>query len=121
ANGLDPGRGCIPEKGATNFSIFRVANYPAGAVNPRNPREVAVSFPSYIGPNSNERNGCVPEGSVASSAAGLYTGVKTPGACKNDVLLSVSSDGGGTFTGTTADPRRLQTAAPAAAQAVSDQ
>jgi len=117
---LDPGRGCIPEKGATNNSIFRVANYPAAAVNPRNPREVAVSFPSYINQHSNESNGCVPEGSVAASAAGLYTGVKRPGACKNDILLSVSTNGGASFTGTNTDPRRLQTATTPA-QATSDQ
>ena len=119
--GLDPGRGCIPEKVAMpQNSIFRIANYPAGAANPRNPREVAVSFASYIGPNSNERNGCIPEGTDPVSVAGLYHGVKTLGACKNDVLLSVSTDGGATFTGTNTDPRRLQTATTPA-QATSDQ
>jgi hypothetical protein len=35
-NGRDPGRSCVPEKGATANSFFRAANYPVGAVNPRN-------------------------------------------------------------------------------------
>jgi hypothetical protein len=46
----------------------------------------------------------------------LYTGVKTPGACKNDILVSVSSNGGASFTGTLADPRMLTSAAPKSAQ-----
>ena len=36
----------------------------------------------------------------------LYTGVKTPGACNNKVLFSVSTNGGARFTGTTTDPRK---------------
>src|SRR5262249_12396558 len=50
----------------------------------------------------------------------LYNGVKT-GTCNNDILVSVSNDGGATFTGTTTDPRAEQTANPDAAQATTDQ
>ena len=120
-NGADPGVACVPEKGATAKSIFRAANYASGAVNPANPRQVAVSIASYIGPHSNEANGCVPLSTALPSLAGLYDGVKTAGACKNDILVSVSDDGGATFTGTTADPRTLTTAAPGARQATADQ
>jgi hypothetical protein len=120
-NGQDPGVACVPEKGATANSIFRAANYASGAVNPANPRQVVVSVGSYIGPNSNEANGCVPVSTALSSFGGLYTGVKTAGACKNDILVSASNDGGGTFTGTTADPRTLPTAAPGRRQATTDQ
>jgi hypothetical protein len=120
-NGADPGRACVPEKGATANSIFRAANYASGAVNPANPGEVVVSFGSYIGPHSNEANGCVPLSTSLTSFGGLYDGVKTPGACKNDILLSVSNDGGATFTGTSADPRTLPTAAPGQRQATADQ
>ena len=35
--------------------------------------------------------------------------MKTAGACNNKILLSVSNDGGATFTGTSTDPRSLQT------------
>ena len=120
-NGHDPGVACVPEKGASTNSIFRAANYASGAVNPADPRQVVVSMGSYIGPHSNEANGCVPIGTVLSSLAGLYDGVKTAGACKNDILLSVSNDGGATFTGTTTDPRLLATAAPGRRQAAADQ
>jgi hypothetical protein len=119
--GQSPGRACVPEKGPTSNSVFRATQYPAAAVNPRNPRQVAVSFGSYINSHSNEANGCVPTGSVALSTGGLYTGVKTAGACNNDILLSVSNDGGATFTGTDADPRTLTSATPARGQATSDQ
>jgi hypothetical protein len=119
--GQDPGRSCVPEKASTSNSIFRATNYPSGAVNPRNPKEVAVSFGSYINQNSNEKNGCTPTGSVAVSTGGLYTGVRTPGACNNDIVLSVSKDGGATYTGTTADPRSLTTVTPTSRQSTSDQ
>jgi hypothetical protein len=119
--GQDGGRACVPEKASTSNSIFRATQYPAGAVNPRNPSEVAVSFGSYINRNSNEENGCVPTGSSPSSTGGLYTGVRTPGACNNDILLSVSKDAGATFTGTAADPRSLTTVTPTSRQATSDQ
>src|SRR5207249_6701675 len=49
------------------------------------------------------------------------TGVKTPGACNDDILLSVSNDGGQTFTGTTTDPRALTSATQEPGQATTDQ
>ncbi len=63
-----------------------------------------MTFASYINRDSNERNGCVPDG-FAADGNPMYTGVKTPGACNNKILLSVSKDGGATFTGGAADPR----------------
>src|SRR5256885_9847805 len=56
----DPGRACVPEKGATKNSFFRATNYPVGAVNPTNPKQVVVTFGSYINKHSNEANGCIP-------------------------------------------------------------
>jgi hypothetical protein len=118
--GRDAGRACVPEKGATANSFFRATNYPVGAVNPRNPRQVVVTFGSYINRHSNEDNGCVPQGfSVFGNP--LYDGVKTAGACNNDILLSVSDDAGASFTGTTTDPRLLPTATTAKRQATTDQ
>src|SRR5687768_17803967 len=43
---------CVPEKGATQNSIFRAANYPVGVVNPRNPDKIEVTFGSYINRHS---------------------------------------------------------------------
>jgi hypothetical protein len=119
--GRDFGRACIPEKNATNDSVFRATNYSTGAVNPTNPAQVVVTLGSYINPHSNEANGCVPTGFSPATGQDLYTGVKTPGACNNDILESVSNDGGLTFTGTTTDPRAETTVNQDPAQAVSDQ
>ncbi|MBV9099031.1 MAG: exo-alpha-sialidase [Frankiaceae bacterium] len=117
----DPGRACVPEKGPTSNSVFRADNYPVGAVNPRNPKQVAVTIGSYINVHSNEANGCAPAGYNPATFQPLYTGVKTPGACNNDIVLSVSNDGGATFTGTTTDPRAETSVNQDPGQAVSDQ
>jgi hypothetical protein len=119
--GHDFGRACIPEKGPTTNSIFRAANYASGEVNPANPNQIVVTFGSYIGPNSKESNGCVPTGFDPVTGLNLYTGVKTPGACNNDILVSTSNDGGATFTGTTTDPRALPSATNDAGQRTTDQ
>ncbi len=120
-NGLNAGRACVPEKGGTFNSFFRATNYPSGAVNPNNPQQVVVTFGSYINSHSNELNGCSPAGFSATTGINLYTGVKTPGACNNDILESVSNDGGATFTGTTTGPRQLTSVTTAAGQTKSDQ
>jgi hypothetical protein len=118
--GQDAGRACVPEKGGSINSVFRAANYPSGAVNPRNQNQVVVTYPSYINKFSNEANGCVPAG-LSAFGTNLYTGVKTKGACNNKILVSVSSNSGASFTGTTIDPRNLTTANQAPGQATTDQ
>ena len=107
--GATAGSACVPEKGETQNSIFRATNYPSGAVNPQDRREVLITFASYINRHSNERNGCVPQGFNPDTAGALYDGVKDPGACNNDIVVSASSDAGRTFTGATTDVRRLPT------------
>jgi hypothetical protein len=119
--GHDFGRACVPEKNATHNSIFRATNIGSGAVNPTNPNQVVVTFGSYINRHSNETNGCVPTSFSPATGQDLYTGVKTVGACNNDILVSVSNDGGNTFTGTTTDPRALPTATNDPGQATTDQ
>ncbi len=103
-------RACVPEKGPTAHSVFRADNYPSGAVNPTNPQQVTVSFGSYINRNSNEGTGCTPAGFSSTTGLNLFTGVKTPGACANQILLSTSTDGGANFTGGSQDPRVLPVA-----------
>lgn len=120
-NGLDAGRACVPEKGSTNNSIFRATNYPSGGVNPKKNNQVVITFGSYINMHSNEKNGCTPNGFNTTFGTNLYTGVKTTGACNNDILVSVSNDGGATFTGTTTDPRKLTSATMTPGQATTDQ
>ncbi|WP_433303704.1 sialidase family protein [Actinoplanes sp. CA-030573] len=116
-NGADPGRACIPEKGPSANSIFRATNYAIGAVDPARPSRVAVTYGSYINRHSNESTGCTPAG-VAASGNNLYTGVKT-GTCNNDILLSVSTDGGASFAAT--EPRTAPVVTTAPGQARSDQ
>jgi hypothetical protein len=118
--GQDAGRACVPEKGTAQNSVFRATNYPSGSVNPTNPSQVIVTYGSYINADSNESNGCAPAG-FAPSGNNAYTGVKTPGACNNKILLSVSSDGANTFTGTTTDPRQLSMVTTAKGQNGTDQ
>lgn len=119
--GKDFGRACVPEKGSSKNSFFRAANYPSGVVNPADPSQIVVAFASYINVDSKETNGCIPAGVNSATGNNRYTGVKTAGACNNKILLSVSSDGGGTFTGTTIDPRFLLTVNQDLAQQRTDQ
>jgi hypothetical protein len=118
--GADPGRACVPEKGSSNVSVFRATNYPSGQVDPRNPSRVTVAFGSYINKDSNESNGCTPAG-FAADGNPTYTGVKTPGACNNKILLSVSTNGGTSFTGTNTDPRTKLLVTQSRGQAGTDQ
>ena len=67
--GSDPGRACVPEKGPSTNSVFRAANYPSGAVNPKNPSQVVVTLGSYINQDSKEP-GCTPAGWNPSTLSG---------------------------------------------------
>jgi len=118
--GADPGEACVPEKGSSTVSVFRATNYPSGEVDPNNPNVISVAFGSYINKDSNESNGCGPTG-FADDLQPTYTGVKTPGACANKILLSVSTNGGKTFTGTNADPRTEELVTQSPGQKHTDQ
>lgn len=117
--GADPGRSCVVEKGSSTKSVFRATNYPSGQVDPSN-GDVAVTFGSYINKDSNETNGCAPTG-FASDGNPTYTGVKTAGACANKILLSVSTNGGASFSGTGADPRTEELVTQSPGQTHTDQ
>jgi hypothetical protein len=119
--GQDPFRACVPEKGTAQNSVFRASNYPSGAVNPANPSQVVVTIGSYINRDSNESNGCAPAGNSTTTGGQLYTGVKTAGACNNKIMLSVSSNAGASFTGSTVDPRLLPVVNTAPGQTTTDQ
>ena len=119
--GADSFRACVPEKGSSAVSVFRATNYASGAVNPKHPNQVVVTVGSYINQHSNESNGCVPTGFASSDGINTFTGVKTPGACNNDILLSVSNNGGASFTGGTTDPRQEATVNQDPKQATTDQ
>jgi hypothetical protein len=120
-DGAGAGSSCVPEKGATANSFFRATNYPSGAVDPTHPDRVVVTFGSYINRHSNEDNGCQPAGFSEDTGNPLYDGVKTVGACNNDILVSVSDDGGASFSGTDTDVRELPSATSARRQRTTDQ
>ena len=84
------------------------------AVDALDPDRVVVTFGSYINRHSNDDNGCEPAGFSEDTGNPLYTGVKTVGACNNDIVFSVSDDGGASFTGTDTDVRELPSATSAA-------
>ena len=119
-DGADPGRACVPEKGSSTKSVFRATNYSSGAVNPTRPNQVVVTFGSYINQHSNESHGCTPAGVSPDSGQDLYTGVKS-GGCNNDILVSVSNNGGASFTGTTTDPRAATSVTQERGQSTTDQ
>ena len=115
--GQDPGRACVPEKGASQRSVFRATNYPSGAVNPTNPAQVVVTFGSYI--NQHDAATCHSAG-LAANGNNLFDNVKTPG-CNNTIVESVSNDAGATFTGTTTDVMLEPVVTQASGQATTDQ
>ena len=119
-NGQDPGRACVPEKGPTANSIFRATNLATGVVNPNDPSDLAVVFGSYINKDSQESSGCTPTG-FADSGNPTYDGVKSPGGCNNDIVISTSSDGGKSFAGSHANVRTLPVVSGKGAQTSTDQ
>jgi hypothetical protein len=118
--GADPGRACVPEKGSSTISVFRATNYASGSVDPTNANRVAVTFGSYINPDSNETNGCTPDG-FAADGNPMYFGVKTAGGCANKIMLSVSTNGGRSFSANAAGVRHATMVTQTPAQAKTDQ
>lgn len=105
--GQDAFRACVPTAPLSDVSIFRATNYPSGAAT--DDETVVVDFGSYINPHSNpELGNCAPTGFSTDTGLNLYKGVGDPGGCNNDILRSVSTDGGVTFTGTTTPPTDLE-------------
>lgn len=104
--GFDAGRACVPTAPLSGTSIFRATNYPSGVAT--DDEGVVVDFASYINPHSNPDLGnCTPTGFTAFGL-NAYEGVGDPGGCNNDILRSVSTDAGATFTGTTTPPAELE-------------
>jgi hypothetical protein len=60
-----------------------------------------VTLGSYLNRHSNpERGNCAPAGFSSDTGLPLYDGVGEVNGCNNDIVLSVSTDGGASFTGT---------------------
>jgi hypothetical protein len=99
--GEDPFRACVPTAPLSGTSIFRATNYPSGAVLGNG--NVMVTFGSYINQHSNRDKGnCSPAGISPTTGLNLYNGVGEVNGCNDDILSSVSANGGASFTGTSA-------------------
>lgn len=104
--GDDAFRACVPTAPLSNHSVFRASNYGSGVA--LTDTLVVVDVGSYINPHSNPTLGnCTPAGFSGTTGLNLYTGVGDVDGCNNDILRSVSTDGGASFTGTTTDPEHL--------------
>ncbi|MBV8526905.1 MAG: exo-alpha-sialidase, partial [Candidatus Dormibacteraeota bacterium] len=75
--GQDEFRACVPEQGTQQESVFRAANYPAGAADPQHAGRIEITYGSYINRDSNEKTGCSPAGTDQDVFTQLYSGVKT--------------------------------------------
>lgn len=104
--GHDAFRACVVTAPLSDRSIFRATNYPSG-VAVSNDR-IVVTFGSYINEHSNPTRGnCTPAGFSATTGLNLYTGVGEANGCNNDIVVSVSTDGGASFTGTSTPVEQL--------------
>jgi hypothetical protein len=104
--GDDAFRACVPTAPLSNHSVFRAANYGSGAALSNT--AIVVDVGSYINPHSNpSRGNCAPAGLSGATGLNLYTGVGDVNGCNNDILRSVSTNGGASFTGTTTPPQSL--------------
>ena len=110
--GQDAFRSCVPTAPLSTKSIFRAANYPSGVAVTN--QTIVVDYASYINAHSNPSNPtgggkCRPDGYSSTTALPLYTGVGVVNGCNNDIVISASTNGGASFSGTTADVASLPT------------
>jgi hypothetical protein len=118
--GQDFGRACVPTAPLSGSSIFRATNYPSGAAPDDD--TVVVDFGSYVNSHSNADLGnCTPDGFSPTTGLNVYVGVGDVGGCNNDILRSVSTDGGATFTGTSTPPTELEAVSVEAKNTLTDQ
>jgi hypothetical protein len=91
-------RACVPTAPLSDVSIFRAAEYPSGVA--LDPDTLVVNFGSYINRHSSPAVGnCFPAGLSPETGLNRYDGVGVPGGCNNDIVRSVSHDGGATWSG----------------------
>jgi len=104
--GHDAFRACVVTAPLSDLSIFRATNYPSGVAVSNN--RIVVTFGSYINEHSNPTRGnCTPTGFSGTTGLNLYDGVGEANGCNNDIVVSVSTDGGASFTGTSTPVEQL--------------
>ncbi|HYU57833.1 MAG TPA: sialidase family protein [Actinomycetota bacterium] len=103
--GDDAGRACVPTAPLSDRSVFRATNYPSAVAV--STTRVVVDFGSYINQHSNSTKGnCVPTG-FSQFGLNTYDGVGVTNGCNNDIVRSISNDGGASFTGTDTNVEKL--------------
>ncbi|HEX8134766.1 MAG TPA: sialidase family protein, partial [Actinomycetes bacterium] len=118
--GHDAGVACVPTAPLSDRSIFRATNYPSGVAVSN--RRIVVTFGSYINRHSNPTRGnCTPVGFSATTGLNLYEGVGATNGCNNDILVSVSTDAGASFTGSSTPVERLPSVSDERAGRLADQ
>jgi hypothetical protein len=107
--GDDLFRSCVPTQPRSHVSVFRAADYPSAAADPTDPNKIYVTFGSYINPDSNRalprgHGHCAPNGLSSVTFLNLYKDVNDINGCNNDILLSVTDDGGKTWSADQSGP-----------------
>jgi hypothetical protein len=106
--GEDAGRACVPTAPLSPISIFRATNYPSGVALTND--TIVIDYGSYINAHSNPTLGnCKPKGFSKDTGGSKYSAVGVAGGCNNDIIRSISTDGGATFTGTSTPVDQLPT------------
>jgi len=118
--GYDFGRACVPTAPLSGTSIFRATNYPVGFATSAD--DIVVSYGSYINRDSNQNRGnCTPAGISTDTFLNLYDGVGDVNGCNNDIIRSVSNNGGKKFTGTNNGVTHLPTCSRELGKTLTDQ
>ena len=98
--------------------MFRATNYPIGAVDPTDPNRVVVTYGSYINRNSNESTWLHPAGFAAD---GTTLHRREERRLQQRHPLQRLRQPGGSFSGTSIDPRLLPVVTDGPRQASTDQ
>ena len=96
--GEDAFRACVPTTPLSAISIFRASNYPSGVA--LSSSKIVIDYGSFINFHSNPTRGnCKPKGFTGNTGGNKYSAVGVKKGCNNDIVRSISTDGGATFTG----------------------
>lgn len=113
-------RACVPTAPLSDASSFRATQYPSGVAVDAD--TLVVNFGTYINRHSSPARGnCFPAGFSPDTGLNVYDGVGVPGGCNNDIVRSISYDGGATWTGGTLPDHLLPSVSREAGGRLTDQ
>ncbi len=97
--GFDFGRSLRSDAAAVGTSIFRAANYPSGVALPDQTRSRSTSGATSTRFQPQARQ-LLARRCLVRTFLNLYTASGRPEGCNNDIVRSVSTNGGASFSGT---------------------